>query len=158
MWSSPSPKIHPKNPYLHVEWCAQNVYWKLAEDLGLPKEARKPPHYLAEQRKNGKEREREEKQRNQDGTSTTKRKLSKKKGIWTLEGHPKDWKISRDGGGASKYQKKTQHTEACLRRAVPPSLHTRAWDTWAGLGTEEREGAQVQEEDQGLLCRNSLRD
>lgn len=106
MWSSPSPKIHPKNPYLHVEWCAQNVYWKLAEDLGLPKEARKP-HYLAEQRKNGKEREREEKQRNQDGTSTTKRKLSKKKGIWTLEGHPKDWKISRDGGGASKYQKKT---------------------------------------------------
>ena len=42
---------HIKKPHLHIEWFAQSIYWKLAEELKPPERARNPIHKMAEQNK-----------------------------------------------------------------------------------------------------------
>ena len=55
--------IKKKKKNLHVEQFLQNIYRTLAEDLRLPKRARKPPHnWVGQKRKKRRERERRKKE------------------------------------------------------------------------------------------------
>ena len=85
----------------------------LAEEIKPPKRAINAPHNWVEQKKKKGERER----RNQDGTSTPKRELLKRKGTQTLEAHLIDREISQDGGN-SKLPRKVQQLDSERQRKV----------------------------------------
>ena len=91
MQCSPSPtNISKKN--LHVKQFTK-INW-LAEDLRPPKRARFPSHYWEEQMLKKRERE---KRKKGIRSSTSERKLWKRKGTHTMRGHLTDRSVKTEG-------------------------------------------------------------